>query len=146
MAKKELVRVRVFLQNEEGKYLVLYRKYSEKKVIMCLPGGGVEEGEDPLAALHRVVQEEVSLHLKSPVHIGDHYVPDVYEGYENTRFRFTRFRFYSAGWDGKVFMPPEKADKHSGYEWLSKTDIESSLPLKAGRCTEYGHGIVTMLT
>jgi len=140
MAKKELVRVRAFLQNEEGKYLVLYRKYSEKKVIMCLPGGGVEEGEDPLQALHREVQEEVSLRLKSPVHIGDHCVPGAYEGYENTRFSF-----YSAGWDGEVFMPPQEVAKHAGYEWLTKSEIEWGGALKVGRCTEYGHGILSML-
>jgi len=48
-------KVRSILINEEGKYALTYEAASR---IHTLPGGGIEEGEDPTAALQREVYEE----------------------------------------------------------------------------------------
>ena len=48
-------KVRTILINEEGKYALTYEAASR---IHTLPGGGIEEGEDPKAALQREVYEE----------------------------------------------------------------------------------------
>ena len=48
-------KVRTILINEEGKYALTYEAASR---IHTLPGGGIEEGEDPTFALQREVYEE----------------------------------------------------------------------------------------
>ena len=46
---------RAIVKNQDGLYAVMY---SDKFKLHSLPGGGVEEGEDVLTALHREVYEE----------------------------------------------------------------------------------------
>ena len=47
------------LQNDEGKYLLVLSHDRGWEI----PGGGVEEGEDLLAALHREVREEIGVEI-----------------------------------------------------------------------------------
>lgn len=46
---------RAIVKNQDGLYVVMY---SDKFKLHSLPGGGVEDGEDVLTALHREVYEE----------------------------------------------------------------------------------------
>lgn len=46
---------RAIVRNQDGLYAVMY---SDKFKLHSLPGGGVEDGEDVLTALHREVYEE----------------------------------------------------------------------------------------
>lgn len=46
---------RAIVRREDGRYAVMY---AEKFDLYTLPGGGAEEGEDVLTALHREVMEE----------------------------------------------------------------------------------------
>ena len=46
---------RAIVRNKDGHYAVMY---AEKFGLYTLPGGGIEEGEDPISALHREVLEE----------------------------------------------------------------------------------------
>jgi 8-oxo-dGTP pyrophosphatase MutT (NUDIX family) len=56
--------VRVLIRNNEGKYLVVSRRYG-KKVLWNYPGGKVEYGEEPERAAIREVKEEVGLNIRS---------------------------------------------------------------------------------
>lgn len=46
---------RAIVKNQDGLYAVMY---SDKFKLHSLPGGGVEDGEDVLTALHREIYEE----------------------------------------------------------------------------------------
>lgn len=54
-AKAPRLTARAIVRSKEGLYAVMY---SDKFKLYSLPGGGVEEGEDVLAALRREVYEE----------------------------------------------------------------------------------------
>lgn len=49
------ITARAVVKNQDGLYAVMY---AEKWGLHSLPGGGVEDGEDVLTALHREVYEE----------------------------------------------------------------------------------------
>ena len=53
--KAPRITARAIVKNREGLYAVMY---AEKHGLHSLPGGGVEEGEDVLTALRRVICEE----------------------------------------------------------------------------------------
>lgn len=55
--------VRVVLQNEEGKILMV-RQHHEDKDIWMVPGGGIEEGENSIDAAVREVKEETGLDIE----------------------------------------------------------------------------------
>ncbi len=54
--KSPRITARAIVKNQEGLYAVMY---SHKFKLYSLPGGGVEMGEEVLAALHREIYEEV---------------------------------------------------------------------------------------
>ena len=54
-SKAPRMTARAIVKNHDGLYAVMY---ADKFKLHSLPGGGVEDGEDVLAALHREVYEE----------------------------------------------------------------------------------------
>ena len=54
-AKAPRITARAIVKNQDGLYAVMY---ADKFKLHSLPGGGVEDGEDVLTALHREVYEE----------------------------------------------------------------------------------------
>jgi ADP-ribose pyrophosphatase len=58
---------------EEGKVLLVKRKYPPKKGKWAIPGGSVNLGETLQAAAEREIKEETGLHIKAgePVHTFD---------------------------------------------------------------------------
>ncbi|MFQ9892272.1 MAG: NUDIX domain-containing protein [Emergencia sp.] len=55
--------VRVILQNEEGKVLMV-RQHHENRDIWMVPGGGIEAGENSIEAAVREVKEETGLDIE----------------------------------------------------------------------------------
>ena len=53
--KAARITARAIVKNQDGRYAVMY---ADKFKLHCLPGGGVEDGEDVLTALRREVYEE----------------------------------------------------------------------------------------
>jgi 8-oxo-dGTP diphosphatase len=53
----------VVVRDEKGRVLLGRRAFEPAKGLWDLPGGFVEEGEDPIAALRREVREETALEL-----------------------------------------------------------------------------------
>lgn len=73
MPKRTHVAVKALLRDEYGRVLVLRRSVTDKRrpLTWDLPGGTVEYGQDPVAALHREVQEETGITVTaSPVPLG----------------------------------------------------------------------------
>jgi len=54
--------VRVLIRNDEGKYLVVSKRYGSK-VLWNFPGGKVESFETPVNAAAREIEEEIGLAL-----------------------------------------------------------------------------------
>lgn len=55
--------VRVVLQNEDGKILMV-RQHHENRDIWMVPGGGIEEGENSIEAAVREVKEETGMEIE----------------------------------------------------------------------------------
>lgn len=61
-----------------GQVLLTFQQAPEPE--FQLPGGGIDPGEGPVAALHREVFEETGWHISTPLHVGSYrrfcFMPD----------------------------------------------------------------------
>jgi ADP-ribose pyrophosphatase YjhB (NUDIX family) len=112
------VGVKVFLQNKEGKYLVLERnldKYKDiqKRSAWDIPGGRIEISLPLIDNLKREVLEETKLEISEPIRLisaQDILRPDKHV------VRLT----YVAHAEGQ----PELSDEHIAYKWLTLEDLK----------------------
>lgn len=113
------VGVKIFLQNSEGKYLLLKRS-SEKyktKGSWDIPGGRINPGSDLIENLRREVKEETNLEIISEPKIlaaQDIFVPDR----EGHVVRIS----YSGETEGELVLD---TTENVEYKWLSLDEIKS---------------------
>lgn len=113
------VGVKVFLQNKEGKYLVLERnldKYKDiqKRSAWDIPGGRIEIDLPLMDNLRREVQEETKLEISEPIRLiaaQDILRPDKHV------VRLT----YVAHAGGQ----PELSEEHVAFKWLSLDELKT---------------------
>lgn len=101
------VGVKVFLQNEDGKYLLLHRnteKYKNTKGTWDIVGGRIERGTPLIENLKREVSEEVSLEIVSEPRLI--FAQDIFVGEENHVVRLT----YTAKTNGEPVLDVSEND------------------------------------
>lgn len=108
------------LIEDEGKLLVL-KVETEKDFYWVLPGGKVEYGESPLGALHRELEEELSVEaeINSPVGIYHFFVGPENKGDEIV---LTVFNAYIG--DQEIDIDSNPADEGiTEYRWMKPEDL-----------------------
>lgn len=140
---------RTFIEREDGRFLALIRKHMigcAVTNVLILPGGVVEENEDPFTGNVREVFEEVGVTLHDTKLLS---VLDMVKNYEHLRPsdpRFSgeqtyRYHFYTARADQEpVLKEPEKFE---GLHWVTQTEMEK---LKKTYNCVIGDGIDVALT
>ncbi len=73
----DVARPKTVYRRRPGVYAILLRDgeilttfQSEPKAEFQLPGGGIDQGESPISALHREVMEETGWHIAKPWRLG----------------------------------------------------------------------------
>ena len=103
--------------------LVLYKSVAEAgsdpdpAVRLDLPGGRIQFGESPVAALRREVSEETGLQIEpiAPLQVW-HYV--------HRRFQLVGIDYLCACQSGEVVL----SDEHDGFGWLTEEDLRRLHP------------------
>ena len=103
--------------------LVLYKTPDEARsgpdpdVRIDLPGGRIEFGESPAAALRREVAEETGLQIEpvGPLHVW-HYVKE--------RFQLVGIDYLCEYRSGEVVL----SDEHDGFRWLTEEELRRLHP------------------
>jgi ADP-ribose pyrophosphatase YjhB (NUDIX family) len=113
------VGVKVFLQNSEGKYLILERnldKYTDiqKRSAWDIPGGRIEISLPLLDNLKREVLEETKLGISEPIRLIS--AQDILRSDKHV-VRLT----YMAHADGQ----PELSEEHLAYKWLPLDELKT---------------------
>lgn len=111
------VGVKVFLQNKEGKYLLLHRnteKYKSTQGTWDIVGGRIEKGTPLLENLRREVTEETSLSITSEPKLL--YAQDIFVGEERHVVRLT----YTAETEGELVLDTSENDV---YAWLTLEEM-----------------------
>ena len=111
------VGVKVLIRNLEGHYLLIHGPDRGWEI----PGGGVEEDEDLLAALHREVDEEVG------IRIGNEKLAAVYTNHiEPPRILFWFLADFVSG-------DPRLSDEVSDFIWCPREQILGKIDLPVFR-------------
>ena len=115
------VGVKIFLKNQDGKYLVVRRneeKYPEIGAKWDIVGGRINPGSTLMENLQREVIEETGLEIKDEIKLIT--AQDILKTNKHV-IRLT----YTGLADGEVKL----SDEHSDFKWLSLEEIKKLEPL-----------------
>jgi len=106
------------LIERDGKFLALELEIGRKR-IWDLPGGKVEDGEEPMQTLLREVEEETALKVEIEKPLG------IYWFHRKTDGQLAVCTVFkcSASADAKVILPHKSNESIASSKWLSKEDF-----------------------
>jgi len=110
---KKIIVAKAFLINPKGLILVLRRAENDKirPLTWDLPGGGVEDGEDPNDAVIRETKEEAGINLKDPqVFIVKN---------TSAKDHVIRILYYAKITDSKIIVSLE----HNSFKWVTRSEF-----------------------
>ena len=116
--KEKTILAKVFIIDENGLILTLRRSKTDTRrpLTWDLPGGIVEYGEDPTAAVIRETDEEAGLHINDPWVFK---VNTSNTNSSNEEEYIVRLIYYCFSNDKKVKLSFE----HDQHKWISKEDF-----------------------
>ena len=121
------VGVALLLLNEKGKYLLHERKGKHGGGTYSFPGGALDLGEEPIAAVFRELREEAGITCDFPsVFVPRPYVHTIFD--DGQQWVTLYFVAASSGQQPKVMEP----EKNNGWRWAAPTSFPDPLfaPLK----------------
>ena len=104
----------------DGKFLALELEIGRKK-LWDLPGGKVEDGEEPMQTLCREVKEETSLSVEVEKPIGVYWFNRVSDGNLSV---CTVFKCNAAS-DARVILPHKSNESIASSKWIGKDEFLS---------------------
>jgi 8-oxo-dGTP diphosphatase len=111
------VGVKAFIQNKEGKYLLLLRATPYDPGKLCkwdIPGGRINTDEPILEALAREIKEETNLQMRGTPHFL--FAQDIFHGDKHV-VRLT----YTAKAAGKITLDK---NEHTEFGWFTLSEIK----------------------
>jgi 8-oxo-dGTP diphosphatase len=108
LARKQVGAGAIFT-DDEGRILLVRRAYADGA--WTIPGGAVEAGETPLAAVRREVLEEVGLDIEIGRLVGVDWIPERPPKPEALLFMFDGGRL-SADQAARIALPPGELSEH----------------------------------
>ncbi len=116
-----------FLLNSEGKVLLVANDYAERCIMWGLPGGGIEDGENPEICVVREFREEVGIEIEVVTFVGviERFKP---EWELNLHATFFAVKLLS----GEARVDPNE-EHVVGFEYCSISDIKAKQEMVLGR-------------
>lgn len=105
--------VAAIIRKEDGRILVTQRGYGEHKDGWEFPGGKMEKGESPEAAIVREIREELEVEIEP-----EQLITTVEYDYPN--FHLTMHCFLSRIVSGEIVLT-----EHEAAKWLDKRDLDT---------------------
>ncbi len=108
---------RAIVKNADGLYAVMY---AEKFGLYSLPGGGVEDGEDVLAALHREILEETGCNCDSIQELGMVTENRACQNYTQISYYFVVSTTHNPQ---AIHLTDAEAESNTGLQWHTFDDM-----------------------
>lgn len=129
--KKFYLGLKCLIQNEEGKFLVLFRERSNFIGTIDIPGGRCEDRDkEEFSALQREVYEEIHAYIDNISFFDNFIFWDVNFSDGETNHTGLIINIYLARLDSRTKLKLLKKEKFIRYDWISKEEL-------ADRLTQY---------
>jgi NADH pyrophosphatase NudC (nudix superfamily) len=120
----------LILENDEGQFLLVQRKYEPKKGMWDTPGGFVDLKETVVESLRREIKEELGLEIKEPKYFGNYWSYYPYQGINYQTLLFV----YTAKYKGEKIQTLDDVAavkffdlKNFPYEIIAFADVKAAI-------------------
>ena len=103
------------LLERDGKVLLALRKFEPRRGYWDVPGGFLEEGEEPLVGLRRELREETGLEIEPVEWLGTHLEP------------YDSYFVLGLSWLVRAEGEPQAADDVEELKWFGPTELPAEM-------------------